>query len=100
MQKKLTITIDEKVYEGFTTSLAGGRSAVLSSLWSARTSLARTWIGYREMAGMKHEKPKPWHGPTPRWGISPMKRGEVWWVAFPSTRRRGPEASPGGDREQ
>src|SRR5262249_43752638 len=58
-------------------------SASSSKRWCARTSLARISKPPTDRwPGTRHARPKPWNGPKAPSGMSPMKRGEVWWVNF------------------
>jgi mRNA interferase MazF len=72
VQKKLTITIDERVYKGLHNVI--GRRRISRFI----ESLVRPHVIGKDLDG---SMPLLW--------MSPMKRGEVWWVIF--------ETSVGGE---
>jgi hypothetical protein len=79
MQKKLTITLDERVYEGLHRVV--GRCRISRFL----ESLARPHVMGRDLVKWREKKPgrrTRWSGPRVQLETSPMKRGEVWWSIF------------------
>ena len=83
MQKKLTITLDEQVYRGLHTVVGRRRiSQFIEGLVRPHVMSKDLELAYRRWPGKNRGKPKLWSGRRPPWGMSPMKRGEVWWVNF------------------
>ena len=83
MQKKLTITVDEDVYEGLQKVV--GRRKIGKFLQDlARPLVVRSELepGYEAMAADEAREAERSNGPKPRAETSIMKRGEVWWVNF------------------
>ena len=82
MQKKLTITLDETVYDGLHRVIGRQRiSVALSKHSSAHTSWRRRWKRpINRWRKTKRGKPKRSPGQKPQSVMSAMHRGEVWWV--------------------
>ena len=83
MQKKLTITIDEWVYDGLHRVVGRRRISRFLNLWRGHMLWGATWK--QPIARWREKKPgrrRLWSGPRVQLETSPMKRGEVWWVNF------------------
>lgn len=83
MQKKLTITVNEQVYEGLH-RVIGRRniSQFIESLVRPHVLEEDLESAYRLMAQENPVSPKPWNGLKQPLEMSVMNRGEVWWVIF------------------
>ena len=83
MQKKLTITVDERVYAGLHTVIGRRRiSRFIESLVRPHVIGKDLEVAYKQMAQKKRARSRRSSGPNPRWETWPMKRGDVWWVNF------------------
>jgi predicted CopG family antitoxin len=64
MQKKLTITVDEKVYEGLHKTIGPRKiSKFVEELVRPHVVRPNLESAYAQMARDKNEKKKPWSGP-------------------------------------
>ena len=68
MRKKLTITIDERIYDGLY-RVAGRRriSRLIESLVRSHLGEGNLDLAYRQMAGRRPAKPRRSNGPMPYW---------------------------------
>ncbi len=83
MQKKLTITLDEQVYNGLHTVIGRRNiSQFIESLVRPHVISAELESAYQQMRQTKPAKSKHWSGLKPRSEMSPMNRGDVWRVNF------------------
>ena len=68
MQKKLTITIDERVYAGLHTVVGRRRiSRFIESLVRPHVIGKDLEVAYKQMAQEEQRKRRRWSGPKPRW---------------------------------
>jgi mRNA interferase MazF len=86
MHKKLTITIDEKVYEGLYATIGEGKiSQFIESLVKPHVLHQDLELAYREMAldEEREQEAIAWsEGVIGDLNDETMKRGEVWWIDF------------------
>jgi mRNA interferase MazF len=80
MQKKLTITLDEEVYEGLHSVI--GRRKISQFIESVVRPHVTLPPPISRWPLMRNASVKRWNGRRRRLEIAPMKRGEVWWVNF------------------
>lgn len=83
MHKRMTITLDEPLYEGL--HRRSGKRRISQFI----EDLARPYVldssldeGYRRWRPMLNAKLRQWSGAMPWRRMSPMRRGEVWWAEF------------------
>ena len=83
MQKKLTITVDEEVYEGLH-KIIGPRKISRFVQEIVRPHVVRPNLeaAYAEMAKDKRREQEARNGLSSPSRMLPMKRREVWWVNF------------------
>jgi hypothetical protein len=83
IQKKLTITVDERVYEGLHAVIGRRRiSRFIESLVRPYVIGEHLEVAYRRMAQDEAREPRRWSGPRPPRETWTRKRGDVWWVNF------------------
>ena len=83
MQKKLTITVDEQVYEGLHNTIGQGKiSKFIESLVRPHLSNQTLMPLTEKWLWTKLGKTRRWNGRKQQSEMSLMNRGEVWWVKF------------------
>jgi mRNA interferase MazF len=89
LSKKLTITVDDEVYEALHTVIGGRRlSRFLNDLARPYVTARDLIEGYRAMAANEEyeREAQEWvetlPATSPMSADRPPRRGEVWWVAF------------------
>ncbi len=79
MRKKLTITIDERVYDGLHSVIGPRRiSQFIESLVRPFVIGKDLEVAYQQMAQEEARKQRRWNGPRPPSETWPMKRADVW----------------------
>ena len=81
MPKKLTITLDEAVYDGLHRVIGRRRiSRFIEELVRPHILAHELEAAYQQMAQNETREAEGSPGPKPQSVMSAMNRGEVWWV--------------------